>query len=168
MDRKQFWLTLMASVLASVVATLLTLRVVLPIMALNSMLGHASAPTRGVYHVVVCFEDLHGLPAGAPVRLAGVKIGEVVEVGVDRFPDFPEKTAYARVAVDKRYRLYTGDKYEVAFGPPLGSPFLRITRGSPAGTTLRQEPVETVGGSGVWGMDEFWRYMRPLAEARSD
>ena len=146
MDAKQRAKLVVKCVLASAVTTIITVGVMG--FVLSGGFGGGSN-LRGTYSVIVHFEDLRGVPAGAPVRLAGVKIGEVVDVGVAWAapPKFRNKLAYAELAIEGATPLYHGDTFEVGFGSLLGDRHIRIRRADPLGAMIPAEspPAEIAG-----------------------
>jgi len=61
------------------------------------------------YDICVIFENARGLQRGDPVRMVGVKIGEVSSVAID-----PHLKAEVTLAVDRRYELYENYKFQIA------------------------------------------------------
>jgi len=106
------------------------------------------------YQVVVCFDDLRGVPVGAPVRLYGVKIGQVSEIGIAWHREFPKKPACATLTIDRRYTLFTGDVFQVASGSLLGDKHIRVTQSVPArGQPLSKTQPMLVEGSAPSGIE---------------
>ena len=139
MDAKQRRKILAKCVLASVVTTIITVGLI----GIHAGIGGGSK-LQPTYSVIVCFEDLHGVPAGAPVRLCGVKIGEVACVGVERHREYPTKLAYADLAIDKIIALYHGDRFEVGFGALIGDRYIRTRRAEVHGEALNRDVPPTV------------------------
>jgi len=118
---------------------------------------------RGEYRVIVCFEDLRGLPVGAPVRLHGVKIGEVSEIDIERRPEFPDHPACATLAIQRKYPLYAGDVFQVSSGSLLGDKHIRVTRGAKYGAALDPNKVSVLHGAGTAGMEALAENAEALA-----
>ncbi|MGQ9731116.1 MAG: MlaD family protein [Candidatus Zipacnadales bacterium] len=111
---------------------------------------------RGEYTVIVCFDDLHGLPVGAPVRLAGVKIGEVRKVALERHPPFDRKgkIACATLCIGREHTLFVGDIYQVASGSLVGDKYLKVSSGvRPGGRALDKNKISIVEGSPPAGLE---------------
>ncbi|MBM3474499.1 MAG: MCE family protein [Armatimonadetes bacterium] len=108
---------------------------------------------RGEYTVVVCFDDLRGLPVGAPVRLRGVKIGVVSDIALQFHPQFPDKPACARLSIEKTHTLTGGDTFQVASGSLLGDKYLRVTPTTEDAQELDKSMVSVVEGAGPAGLE---------------
>lgn len=92
-----------------------------------------------------------GIPRGAPVRMAGVRIGRVTQVALlpDRLDEAGRSLA-VRMALeidrDVFARMHEGVSVEFATQGPLGEPYLELSSGDPAaaplqpGATLRAHP----------------------------
>jgi phospholipid/cholesterol/gamma-HCH transport system substrate-binding protein len=111
------------------------------------------ARLRGEYTVIVCFDDLRGLPIGAPVRLNGVKIGEVRSADLVRHVEFPTKTACATLAIEQKYTLFVGDTFQVSSGSLLGDKHIKVTRGVKPSAALDKKTIALIGGSGPAGIE---------------
>lgn len=118
---------------------------------------------RGEYRVMVCFEDLRGLPVGAPVRLHGVNIGKVSGIDIERRPEFPDHPACATLSIQKKYPLYAGDIFQVSGGSLLGDKHVRVTRGVVAGAALDPRKISIVKGAGPAGMEALAENAEALA-----
>ena len=73
------------------------------------------------YHVCVVFDDARGLQRGDPVRMVGVKIGEVTSVEIS-----PELKAQVDLAIDKRYALYENYKFQIATSGLIQERFVEV------------------------------------------
>ncbi len=91
------------------------------------------------------------IPRGAPVRMAGVRIGRVTEVALlpDRLDEAGRPLAVRMsLEIDRAIfaRMREGVKVEFATQGPLGEPYLELSPGAPAapplrpGATLRAHP----------------------------
>ena len=78
------------------------------------------------YEVTANFTDATGLTPGDEVRLAGVRIGKVGSVDVDR------GEAVVRLRVDDRHAVPDGSRMELAWKNLLGQRFVRIVPSSDA------------------------------------
>ncbi len=107
------------------------------------------------YEVIVCFDDLHGLPEGAPVRLRGVDIGKVIDRDVRRDKDLGCLQARATLSVSREHPLFREDKFQVASGSVFGDRHIRVTRLVPEdqGTMISMDEVEVLKGSPPAGLD---------------
>jgi phospholipid/cholesterol/gamma-HCH transport system substrate-binding protein len=103
------------------------------------------------YEVIVCFDDLHGLPKGAPVRLRGVDIGKVTSVDVGMDPELGCLQARAILSISRKQPLYRKDKFQVASGSLFGDRHILVTRGG--GPMISMDEVEVVKGSPPAGLD---------------
>jgi phospholipid/cholesterol/gamma-HCH transport system substrate-binding protein len=108
---------------------------------------------RGNYTVVVCFDDLRGLPVGAPVRLRGVKIGVVSDTELKRYPEFADRPACARLSIERKQTLYEGDTFQVAAGSLLGDKYIRVTPSSKVQAALDKSKVSVIAGAGPAGIE---------------
>jgi phospholipid/cholesterol/gamma-HCH transport system substrate-binding protein len=61
------------------------------------------------YTVCVIFSDARGLQRGDPVRMVGVKIGEVSAVEINK-----ELKAETTLSIDRKYTLYDNYKFQIA------------------------------------------------------
>lgn len=83
-------------------------------------LDGAAGAFSDTYEVAAEFTDATGLTSGDEVRLAGVRIGKVGGVDVDR------GTAIVSMNIDERYALPEGSRMELAWKNLLGQRFVRI------------------------------------------
>jgi phospholipid/cholesterol/gamma-HCH transport system substrate-binding protein len=98
------------------------------------------------YKVYVDFENPGGLQSGAPVRIAGVKVGSVGEIrfrGGERDPESGQPVAPIRVVaqMEKRYQnaIHQNSRWYVTAQGVLGELFLAVEPGS------HDQPVLTDG-----------------------
>lgn len=123
---------------------------------------------RGQYRVIVCFDDLRGLPVGAPVLLHGVKIGEVTDIDLKRPPDFPGKPARAWLSIEREHTLYAGDTFQVSSSSLLGGKHIKVTPSGRSWAALDKRKVSIVEGSGPAGIEALAENAEALAaDARS-
>lgn len=80
------------------------------------------------YNITVYFEDVEGLPEGAEVRLAGVRIGKVVGVTLEPHKDFSGQPAAVKLAIFKNVILYESDQFAIEQGAILGDKCVRVER----------------------------------------
>ena len=122
----------------------------------------------GVRYYLILGETM-GLEEGASVKVAGVEVGRVTEVGLT-----PKGEAKICMVVSRKVRLYTGYDYTISRGALLGEPYVRITPREPRGRPLKpgavvrgRDPIliedAIVGAQGA--LLEFGLLMRDL---RSD
>lgn len=102
------------------------------------------------------FSDVQGLKAGAPIRMGGVDIGHVSEVGYGKVAG--DTTIYVKLSVVKSEagRIKTDSIAKVAAKGLLGDKMIEITRGKdaavvPPGQDLRSEDPDDMFGK-VSGM----------------
>ena len=73
------------------------------------------------YTVYVTFDDARGLQRGDPVRMVGVKIGEVRAVEIT-----PSLRARATLAVQRQYELYTHYTFQIAVAGIIAERFIEV------------------------------------------
>ena len=98
------------------------------------------------YEVTANFTDATGLTPGDEVRLAGVRIGKVGSVDVDR------GEAVVRLRVDDRHAVPDGSRMELAWKNLLGQRFVRIVPSSDAiagGPALAEGAALTTAETGA-------------------
>lgn len=94
------------------------------------------------YELNIKFADVSGLPVKAPVKLAGVEVGRVKHIKI-------EKGDVIVVAdLNKEVVLHEGAQFTVAMTGIIGSKYLKIAQGSPFAPVLTP-------GSYVLGTDEI-------------
>lgn len=110
------------------------------------------------YPLVARFGDAGGLAAGAPVRVAGVKVGTVRAVVLDPH----SYMAVARFEIDRAVRLPSDSTAKIASDGLLGGPHLAIAPGG-AMTALKDggEIENTQGAVDLFGL--IGQVMRPPA-----
>lgn len=96
-------------------------------------LGGAAGPTAETYSLVGEFTDATGLVTGDAVNLAGVRVGRVTGVGVER------GVAVVSMVIDERYALPAESRFEVRWRNLLGQRVVEIL--PPAGATGNGEPL---------------------------
>jgi phospholipid/cholesterol/gamma-HCH transport system substrate-binding protein len=99
------------------------------------------------YTIYVAFENPGGLMAGAPVRVAGVKVGRVAELefrgGLERRPGEPDGMIRAVAKIERRYQgsIHDDARFFVTTQSVLGEMFLAIEPGT------RSRPILQDGAS---------------------
>ncbi|HXW83622.1 MAG TPA: MlaD family protein [Candidatus Binataceae bacterium] len=95
------------------------------------------------------FRAIAGLQAGAPVMLAGVRVGEVEKVGFGPNPADPRVVVTMRVDRAARERLHTDALAQISSMGLLGDKFVELSAGSPGAPmaaneseVLSREPVD--------------------------
>lgn len=106
----------------------------------------------GAYEIVVHFADVQGLQQGGEVRLAGVKIGRVVNIALEEHEDYPEQPVAVRLAIDQIVNLYDTDQFVVEQGALIGEQYISVRR--PSAEEIAQK----------WGAD----YVPHAIGARAD
>ena len=89
------------------------------------------------YMLYTYFEDVSGLRAGAPIRLAGMDVGTVVAV---RFQDdLADKSVRVDIEIEQRYtqRVRRDSVASIATQGVLGDKYIAITVGSPAAEPMQ-------------------------------
>lgn len=87
------------------------------------------------YHAT--FKSASRLKAGQDVRMAGIQVGEVKDVGLN-----PDNTVDVTFEMERRYRLYSSSRAVVRYQNLIGDRYLEITSGPgslhvlPPGSTL--------------------------------
>src|SRR5262245_20717419 len=101
------------------------------------------------YPIFVDFDNPGGLQNGAPVKIAGVKVGKISEIGfrggVDKHTGKREPLVRLKVQIERRYResVHENSLFYVTNQSVLGEQFLAIEPGSndrpilPEGATVR-------------------------------
>lgn len=97
-------------------------------------LGGAAGAFTDTYPVVAHFDDATGVTPNDEVLLAGVRIGKVSDVAVER------GEAVVELRIDDRYRVPEGSRFELAWKNLLGQRFVRIV--PPAGATPGGPAIE--------------------------
>src|SRR3546814_7660581 len=96
-------------------------------------LGGAAGSFSDTYAVVARFDDATGVTQGDEIRLAGVRIGKVNAVSVDR------GEAVVEMRIDERYSVPAESRFELAWKNLLGQRFVQIVPpagASPAGAVV--------------------------------
>ncbi|HAS12544.1 MAG TPA: hypothetical protein DCS55_18855 [Acidimicrobiaceae bacterium] len=83
-------------------------------------LGGAAGSFTDTYEVVARFDDATGVTVGDEIRLAGVRIGKVGGVSVDR------GEAVVELRIDERYPVPSGSRFELTWKNLLGQRFVQI------------------------------------------
>jgi len=78
----------------------------------------------GQYKLVAHFADVKGLSAGAEVRLAGVKIGKVTAVKLQRHNDYPDQPVAVHMMIDQQITLYDTDEFIIEQSSVIGEQYL--------------------------------------------
>lgn len=96
---------------------------------------------------VTYLPDVGGLQPGSPVRLVGVTVGSVEDVGVSEFREDPQRHAAVRFRVRSDYRedIRSDSEAFVTTEGLLGQSVLELTRG------VKGEPV--VEGGAIQGVE---------------
>jgi len=127
----------------------------------------------GQYPLVAHFADVKGLSAGAEVRLAGVKIGKVTAVRLQRYKDYPNRPVAVRMMIDQQITLYDTDEFIIEQSSVIGEQYLNVRR--PDAEQIAQEygedyhsralaPAEHCSGKGVVGFGEVASKTQQLLE----
>jgi phospholipid/cholesterol/gamma-HCH transport system substrate-binding protein len=94
------------------------------------MLGSESRFFHRQYTIYASFEDISGLRAGAPVQLAGVKVGHVDGIKVPK--DLEEKKVTVVMRINRKYmkRIRADSTATIETQGLLGDKFIYVTMGS--------------------------------------
>lgn len=98
-------------------------------------LGGAAGAFADTYEIVAHFEDATGVTRGDEIRLAGVRIGKVGTVDVQR------GEAVVEMKIDDRYRVPEGSRFELAWKNLLGQRYVQVV--PPADATPGGPSVES-------------------------
>lgn len=119
------------------------------------------------YHVTVYFENVQGLPDGAEVRLAGVKVGRVTGVRLVDNAKFPHKPAAVRLDIYRDVMLYQTDEFAVQQGALLGDKYVEVRRTEVTPKQRLGEGAEIAGGETQGSIESLAEEARGLVkEAR--
>jgi phospholipid/cholesterol/gamma-HCH transport system substrate-binding protein len=90
-------------------------------------LGGAAGAFADTYEVVAHFDDATGVTPGDEIRLAGVRIGKVAAISVER------GQAVIEMRIDDRYRVPEASRFELTWKNLLGQRFIQVV--PPDGTS---------------------------------
>ena len=93
------------------------------------------------YAFSIRFDQAAGIQNGADVRVSGVKVGQVAEIGLDP----KTNQALVTVHVDRRVMLLTGYQYTIGIGGLVGEKFIDIRPTSAGGQ--RVTAGQTIDGT---------------------
>ena len=115
--------------------------VVLVVAALFLFFAYSTSQVRAVqgYEVTAQFESVAGIRDGSDVRIAGVKVGSILEERLD------PKTflATVRLSIDPAYKLPDDTVAEIISAGLLGDRFMALV---PGGSEIRQEAPHCASG----------------------
>ncbi|MEI6502307.1 MAG: MlaD family protein, partial [Armatimonadota bacterium] len=80
------------------------------------------------YPVTAYFENVQGLPSGAEVRFAGVRVGRVTSVNLEPSPKHPRRPAAVKMDVFHDTILYNDDEFIVQQSALLGDKYVEVKR----------------------------------------
>ncbi|MBL8022840.1 MAG: MCE family protein [Elusimicrobia bacterium] len=100
----------------------------------------------GTYPLYVYFDNALGLPEKGPVKVAGVEVGQVERIDLDR------QRARVKVQVRKGIEVHQGTKAQVASTGFIGSKYLEMTLGDPAAPVL--SPGDSFEGTPTFTFDD--------------
>jgi phospholipid/cholesterol/gamma-HCH transport system substrate-binding protein len=98
---------------------------------LAATIANISFGSRSTYRAV--FSDVTGLAKGQDVRIAGVRVGEVSEIGIDK----DRTSAVVDFAVDEKSVLTRGTIATVKYRNLIGERYLALGQGAGPATVLR-------------------------------
>jgi len=125
--------------LSLVVGVFLLVALALGAFALLS-LGTSTGLLEGRYRLVTYFEDVQGLVAGAPVRLAGKDVGQVEGVHFSGLSDQrPPVRVVLQVARDVQDRVRSDSVASIGTIGLLGDKYIALSMGTPSGRILEED-----------------------------
>ncbi|WZH51682.1 MAG: MCE family protein [Nocardioides alkalitolerans] len=93
--------------------------------------------------VTASFDDALNLPAGAPVKLDGVRVGKVVEI------DAVDYRAQVVMAIDENVRVPVGSAFRLRYTTALGEVYVELTSGPATGADLADGDVVPADATSV-------------------
>jgi ABC-type transporter Mla subunit MlaD len=118
------------------------------------------------YPVTAYFENVQGLPTGAEVRFAGVRVGRVTTVTLGANPKFPQRPAAVKMAIMHDTVLYANDRFIVQQSALLGDKFVEVRRVEAVPRGRLEAGAEIAGGESE-GIEKLAEETRALVkEAR--
>jgi len=108
-----------------------------------------------VFTFDILFREAPGVEEDAPVRLAGVEIGRVAEVDVDRQGDTIVARVRAEVDPEPGQLLRTGYRYTIAGGTLIGTRYIEIRTTDPEGHPIT-EAGERMARRSPEGIPQVW------------
>ena len=125
--------------LSLVVGAFLLVALALAAAALLS-LGTSTGLLQGRYRLITYFEDVQGLVAGAPVRLAGKDVGQVELVSFSGLSDQrPPVRVVLQIVRDVQDRVRSDSVASIGTIGLLGDKYVALSMGTPAGRVLEAE-----------------------------
>lgn len=85
----------------------------------------------GFYNIYAAFNDISGLKNGAPVEIAGVKIGEVVDINLK------DTQALVKLQIKNNYELRDDDIFQIRTKGIIGDKFVKVSPGG-SSTTIKE------------------------------
>jgi len=98
-------------------------------------LGGAAGAFADTYQVIAHFDDATGVTDGNEIRLAGVRVGKVGGVSVER------GEAVVTMNIDDRYRVPEGSRFELRWKNLLGQRFIQVVpplEATPGGPVIEE------------------------------
>ncbi|MHB8996946.1 MAG: MlaD family protein [Armatimonadota bacterium] len=80
------------------------------------------------YPITAYFANVQGLPNGAEVRFAGVRVGRVTAVTLGTNPKFPKRPAAVKMAITHGTVLYQDDQFLIQQSALLGDKYVEVRR----------------------------------------
>lgn len=114
------------------------------------------------YPVTVYFENVQGLPSGAEVRFAGVRVGRVTEVKLESNPKFPSLPAAVRMAIFHDTVLYKTDGFVVQQSALLGDKYVEVKRSPAHGKRVQLAAGSEIAGGRTVGIESMTEEVRGL------
>jgi phospholipid/cholesterol/gamma-HCH transport system substrate-binding protein len=103
-------------------------------------LGTSTGLLQGRYRLITYFEDVQGLVAGAPVRLAGKDVGQVELVSFGGLDDQrPPVRVVLQIASDIQDRVRSDSVASIGTIGLLGDKYIALSMGTSAGRVLEED-----------------------------
>ncbi len=112
---------------------------------------------------VVYFNDISGLIKKADVKIAGVKVGWIVDISLNQKDDGTGYTAEADIMIDKRYIIRADGHGVVRQDGLLGVKYLEIIPGDPALPALTNGDALGKPGKSPVSVDELLQQAKSVA-----
>jgi phospholipid/cholesterol/gamma-HCH transport system substrate-binding protein len=101
------------------------------------------------YPVTAYFANVQGLPNGAEVRFAGVRVGRVTAVTLGTNPKFPKRPAAVKMAIIHGTVLYQDDQFLIQQSALLGDKYVEVKRTAVVPRGQLSAGAEIPGGQSV-------------------
>ncbi len=106
------------------------------------------------YTFDIIFDDISGLSDDSPVKIAGVKVGKVLD-----FEITGDGNAKVKVWIDRKYSVYHGCSVRVVSTGLIGTKYLQLSMGDPAAPRIKSG--ETIKGISSVSIEEIMEALKP-------